>query len=85
MPAALNGFTLWNIAVAVLMLIAYGWPIAQFFGPGAPDWPGVRRALARISTRLMNPPWTHSDVLPPATPSSRARPADLRAAIEDLT
>lgn len=30
-PASLNGFGLWNIIVAVLMLCAYGWPIAQFF------------------------------------------------------
>jgi cytochrome c oxidase subunit 1 len=30
-PRALNGFGLWNVLVAVLMLAAYGWPIAQFF------------------------------------------------------
>jgi cytochrome c oxidase subunit I len=30
-PAALNGFGLWNVLVLVLMLTAYGWPIAQFF------------------------------------------------------
>jgi cytochrome c oxidase subunit 1 len=29
-PSVLNGFTLWNILVAVLMLAAYGFPIAQF-------------------------------------------------------
>jgi len=29
-PAALNGFGLWNVLVLVLMLMAYGWPIAQF-------------------------------------------------------
>jgi cytochrome c oxidase subunit 1 len=29
-PAALNGFGLWNVLVLVLMLVAYGWPIAQF-------------------------------------------------------
>src|SRR5206468_10732813 len=29
-PAALNGFGLWNVLVLVLMLIAYGWPLAQF-------------------------------------------------------
>ncbi len=29
-PAALNGFGLWNILVLVLMLGAYGYPIAQF-------------------------------------------------------
>lgn len=31
LPSSLNGFGLWNIFVAVLMLLAYGWPIAQFF------------------------------------------------------
>jgi cytochrome c oxidase subunit I len=30
-PASLNGFGLWNILVGLLMLLAYGWPIAQFF------------------------------------------------------
>jgi cytochrome c oxidase subunit I len=30
-PRALNGFALWNVLVAFLMLAAYGWPIAQFF------------------------------------------------------
>ena len=29
-PAALNGFGLWNVLVFVLMLVAYGYPIAQF-------------------------------------------------------
>jgi cytochrome c oxidase subunit 1 len=29
-PAALNSFGLWNILVLVLMLLAYGYPIAQF-------------------------------------------------------
>ena len=29
-PAALNGFGLWNILVLVLMVLAYGFPIAQF-------------------------------------------------------
>src|SRR5688572_26836098 len=28
--ASLNGFALWNVLVLVLMLAAYGWPIAQF-------------------------------------------------------
>ncbi len=31
LPAALNGFGLWNVVVLVLMLAAYGYPIAQFF------------------------------------------------------
>jgi cytochrome c oxidase subunit 1 len=30
-PAALNGFALWNVLVLVLMAAAYGYPIAQFF------------------------------------------------------
>ena len=30
-PPALNGFALWNAIVAVLMLVAYGYPIGQFF------------------------------------------------------
>jgi len=30
-PAALNGFGLWNAIVAVLMLVSYGYPIGQFF------------------------------------------------------
>ncbi len=37
-PAALNGFALWNVLVLVLMVVAYGWPIAQFVtrpSPGA--------------------------------------------------
>jgi len=29
-PAALNGFALWNVLVLVLMLLAYGFPLAQF-------------------------------------------------------
>lgn len=31
LPASLNGFGMWNIIVAVLMALAYGYPIAQFF------------------------------------------------------
>ena len=37
-PAALNGFGLWNVLVLVLMVVAYGYPIAQFLiepSPGA--------------------------------------------------
>jgi len=29
-PAAFNGFGLWNVLVLVLMLLAYGFPLAQF-------------------------------------------------------
>ena len=30
-PASLNGFALWNAIVLVLMVLAYGYPIGQFF------------------------------------------------------
>ncbi len=30
-PPALNGFGLWNAIVLVLMILAYGYPIGQFF------------------------------------------------------
>ncbi len=36
-PRALNGFGLWNLLVAVLMLAAYGYPIAQFFIDPPPE------------------------------------------------
>lgn len=36
-PAALNGFALWNVLVLVLMVAAYGYPIAQFFWIKAPE------------------------------------------------
>ena len=35
-PKVLNGFALWNILVAVLMVAAYGYPILQFFLNDAP-------------------------------------------------
>lgn len=31
LPAYLNGFGLWNVIIAVFMLIAFGYPILQFF------------------------------------------------------
>ena len=31
LPSALNGFALWNWLVLFLMVVAYGYPIAQFF------------------------------------------------------
>ena len=30
LPAALNGFALWNVLLLVLMALAYGFPLAQF-------------------------------------------------------
>jgi cytochrome c oxidase subunit I len=48
-PEVLNGFATWNLVLLLLMIIAYGWPVAQFFvtpSPGAvvhrvfgPGWP----------------------------------------------
>jgi cytochrome c oxidase subunit 1 len=35
-PAALNGFALWNALVLILMIAAYGWPIAQFIAEPSP-------------------------------------------------
>jgi cytochrome c oxidase subunit I len=29
-PLALNGFGFWNVLVLIVMLMAYGYPIAQF-------------------------------------------------------
>jgi cytochrome c oxidase subunit 1 len=42
-PSVLNGFATWNVVVLVLMVIAYGYPIAQFFVEPAPQ-PIVQRA-----------------------------------------
>ena len=36
-PAALNGFALWNVLVLVLMVAAYAYPIAQFFWINPPE------------------------------------------------
>jgi cytochrome c oxidase subunit 1 len=36
-PAALNGFGLWNVLVLVLMVLAYGFPIAQFLITPSPS------------------------------------------------
>jgi cytochrome c oxidase subunit I len=36
-PAALNGFRLWNALVLVLMVLAYGYPLAQFFIIKSPE------------------------------------------------
>ena len=36
LPASLNGFRLWNVLVLVLMVLAYGYPLAQFFLNPAP-------------------------------------------------
>ncbi|HYZ65053.1 MAG TPA: cbb3-type cytochrome c oxidase subunit I [Acetobacteraceae bacterium] len=40
-PSSLNGFALWNTIVLVLMLVAYGYPIGQFFVLKAHSVPAV--------------------------------------------
>ena len=42
-PAALNGFALWNSILLVLMLVAYGYPIGQFFVLKPHSAAGLRR------------------------------------------
>ena len=39
LPSALNGFALWNGLVLFLMVVAYGYPIAQFFFIGVEPAP----------------------------------------------
>ena len=51
-PAALNGFGLWNVLVLVLMLVAYGYPIAQFAIAPSPS-------ADRSSGALGPAPWQH--------------------------
>ena len=40
-PPSLNGFALWNVIVLVLMIVAYGYPIGQFFFLKKHSVPGV--------------------------------------------
>lgn len=54
------------------------------FGPENPDWGATAREFAQMSTRLALAPWTHAEVVPVATPSTRLRPNDLLAAVERL-
>jgi cytochrome c oxidase subunit 1 len=42
-PASLNGFALWNAVLAVMMVVAYGYPIGQFFFLKSHSVPAVRR------------------------------------------
>lgn len=55
------------------------------FGPKAPNWAGVGNELGQMSVRLANQPWTHSEALPAPAPVNRPRPANLLAAVEQLT
>lgn len=54
------------------------------FGPQDPDWGGAIREFAQMSTRLASPPWTHTEAMPAAAPSTKPRPNDLLAAVERL-
>lgn len=54
------------------------------FGAEDPDWGTTIREFSQMSTRLANQPWTHSDALPAAAPSTKPRPNDLLAAVERL-
>jgi cytochrome c oxidase subunit 1 len=40
-PAALNGFALWNSVLLVIMVVAYGYPIGQFFFLKAHSVPAI--------------------------------------------
>jgi len=49
-PAALNGFALWNVVVLVLVVAAYGYPIGQFFflkPHSAPAYDVTRSAISQ--------------------------------------
>lgn len=54
------------------------------FGPGAPKWHRLGSELGQMSTRLINPPWTHGDMLPTASPTTRPMPANVLAVVETL-
>jgi len=51
-PAALNGFALWNAMVLVLVVLAYGYPIGQFFfvlkPHSAPAYDVTRPAVVHV-------------------------------------
>lgn len=55
------------------------------FGRGAPNWRRLGSQLVQMEKRMANVPWTHGGDIPPASPSRLVMPANLRAAIEDLT
>ncbi len=55
------------------------------FGPGAPNWRRLGQQLVQMNNRMANAPWTHGGDIPPASPNRLVMPANLRAAVEDLT
>jgi cytochrome c oxidase subunit 1 len=48
-PASLNGFALWNAILLVLMVVAYGYPIGQFFilKSSVPAYEVTRQSISR--------------------------------------
>jgi len=48
-PSSLNGFTLWNSILLVMMLFAYGYPIGQFFFLKSHSVPAVEVTHLSIS------------------------------------
>jgi cytochrome c oxidase subunit I len=54
-PAALNGFALWNSILLVLMLVAYGYPIGQFLSVLKPHSAAVYD-VTRGPTGVQSPP-----------------------------
>ncbi|RWH76942.1 MAG: hypothetical protein EOQ86_20225 [Mesorhizobium sp.] len=53
-------------------------------GAQDPDWDASIREFAQMSTRLAAQPWTHSEAMPAAAPSTKPRPNDLLAAVERM-
>lgn len=55
-------------------------------GAAPPSWGFIAKEMGKLADRLAQTPWTHArDVQPPAAvPHTRARPADLLAAVEGL-
>lgn len=54
------------------------------FGPKPPDPSMTALEFTVMSTRLATPPWTHTEAMPTAAPSTRPRPDDLLSAVERL-
>jgi cytochrome c oxidase subunit 1 len=51
-PSSLNGFGLWNTIVAVIMVVAYGYPIGQFFFLKSHSTPAVEVTGGASSARI---------------------------------
>jgi cytochrome c oxidase subunit 1 len=51
-PSSFNGFALWNAILLVLMLVAYGYPIGQFFFLKSHSVPAVKVTQQSLSNRV---------------------------------